>query len=87
MKLEFFKGRYNVKKVINSTEPIKDECLKCWALRFCDVCAKIANGKDDNSRSLLKKHCNLLRESIKNGILGILAMREVRDDHSNRFSI
>lgn len=70
---------HSVRKIMNSTQCIKDNCKKCWAIRFCDVCAKIANSNDDESIAILNKHCSLLRNSARNNILDVIALEEVRN--------
>ena len=69
----------SVRKIMNSTSCIKEKCKKCWALRFCDVCAKIANSDDDESIAILNKHCSSLKNSIQNDILDIIAIEEMRN--------
>ena len=79
---------HSIRKIMNSTSCIKDKCRKCWAIRFCDVCAKIANSNNDESVAILQRHCSSFRNSIKNNILDVIAIEEVRNyEKSNSVSL
>ena len=67
----------SVRNVLNSTSSIKNECKHCWAIRFCDVCAKICNDSTKESITNLRKHCNSLRQATKNMLLDYVAIQEM----------
>lgn len=53
-----------IRNLLNIGKLTENECKKCWAFRFCTICAMKADCGNELSAEQKLKHCNSVRTSI-----------------------
>lgn len=54
----------NVKRLLNGGNINRKDCLNCWAIRLCDICAAKIDLNSVKSKDRLTTKCNFLRNRI-----------------------
>lgn len=68
-----------VKRILNLTTLTKDECIKCWCLRLCNICAAYAVDESGLSREMIIRRCNGVKKSVEDLLLTIIAINEMQE--------
>ena len=69
---------YNkVNRLLNIGKLTSEECKKCWALHYCDICCRRANGKSDLSRENKLSYCKRSQEGAYFDLAEICVLKEL----------
>jgi len=68
----------SAKNILNVGTLTKEECLKCWCFRYCDMCAKKADNEAGELSSDLKlSHCNDTKAVVRQRMEQVLLLSEI----------
>ena len=57
-----------IRRILNIGELTEDECRKCWAFRFCTLCAAAADDNGELSRSKKLEQCQYVIKHIETSL-------------------
>ena len=69
-----------IESLLNIGTISEEKCINCWALRFCSLCAAVADEQDNLSMEKKVSNCSLVRNSAENLLKDICTLREFGDD-------
>jgi len=66
-----------VKNMLNISSITEDKCKQCWALRYCDVCIRVAVDTKNINRDAILKQCRNIKYNVEQCFRDIIAINEV----------
>lgn len=74
----------SIKNMLNISSVTEDKCKKCWALRYCDICIRVAVDSKGINRDAILKQCNNIKYNIEQCFRDIIAINEVGEKAINK---
>ncbi|QNU67326.1 Cys-rich peptide radical SAM maturase CcpM [Ruminiclostridium herbifermentans] len=69
-----------VETLLNIGKISEKQCVNCWALRFCNLCAAAADELDKLTMKKKITNCNAVRYSVENLLKDICTLREFGEE-------
>ena len=70
-----------ITKLLNIGNLTASSCSKCWAIRFCKVCAKQCDSGTCLSAEKKLENCKSVKQSVYNDLLKIILFQEIQRNY------